>query len=373
MTQATALAGLRIVSMAEQYPGPLATMILADMGADVIQVERPGTGDPSRFLTGFFEAMNRGKRSVALDIRTPADKAQLLALVAQADVFLEGFRPGKLAKQGLGYDTLAALNPRLIYCSITGYGQTGPYRNRPGHDLTLQGIGGALEERLTGDVQGLPPALLLGDNASGLFAVIGILAALRARDATGRGTFVDISMSDSVTALLAAAIGMEGQAGDPPPQAEPAYDLFRCADGALITLSIAHENAYWDRLCADLGLTDLVGLPRPARVAQRAALQGRIAAVIATRSRAEWQPVMEEAGQMWGPVNRLADLPDDPHIRARGLLAPLTRADGGTQWVVRQPVQFSAYDNAALTRAPTLDEHRGARFSTDPADGGDNG
>ena len=373
MTKTTALAGLRILSMAEQFPGPLATMILSDMGAEVIQVERPGTGDPSRFLTGFFEAMNRGKRGIALDIRDPADKAELLALVAQADVFLEGFRPGKLAKQGLGYDVLSALNPRLIYCSITGYGQTGPYRNRPGHDLSLQGVGGALEERLTGDVQGLPPALLLGDNASGLFAVIGVLAALRARETTGRGTFVDISMSDSVTALLAAAIGMEGQAGDPPPQAEPAYDLFRCADGTAITLSIAHEDAYWDRLCADLGLADLVGMPRLERVAQRTALQGRIAAVIATRSRADWQPVMEAAGQMWGPVNRLADLPGDPHIRARDLLAPLTRADGGTQWVVRQPIRFSAYDNVPLTRAPTLDEHRGARFATDPATGGNDG
>lgn len=370
MTNTTALAGLRILSMAEQYPGPLATMILSDMGAEVIQVERPGTGDPSRFLTGFFEAMNRGKRSVALDIRDPADMAELLALVEQADVFLEGFRPGKLARQGLGYEALAALNPGLIYCSITGYGQTGPYRQRPAHDLSLQGVGGALEERLSGDVQGLPPSLLLGDNASGLFAVIGILSALTARARTGQGSFVDISMSDSVTALLASAIGMAGQAGDPPPQAEPAYDIFTCADGAAITLSIAHESPYWDQLCADLGLHDLVGLARPARVAQRALLRGRIAEVIATRTRAEWALVMEAGGQMWGPVNRLADLPDDPHIRARGLLDTLTRADGGTQWVVRQPVRFSAYANAPLTRAPRVGEHQGARFGADRGDAG---
>ncbi|PVH30240.1 CaiB/BaiF CoA transferase family protein [Pararhodobacter oceanensis] len=362
MTANTPLAGLKIVSMAEQYPGPLATMILSDMGADVIQVERPGIGDPSRFLTGFFEAMNRGKRSVALDIRKADDKAELLALIAQADVFMEGFRPGKLAKQGLGYDDISPQFPQLIYCSITGYGQTGPYRNRPGHDLTLQGIGGALEERLTGDVRGLPPALLLGDNASGLFAVIGILAALQARDRNGQGTFVDISMSDSVTALFSAAIGMEGQAGDPPPQAEPAYDVFTCADGAWITLSIAHEDAYWDRLCTDLGLDDLIGMKRPARVAARAALRGRIAAVIITRNRDEWEAVMEAAGQMWGPVNRLADLPQDPHIQHRELLAQLTRADGVNQYVVRQPVKFSAYGNAPLRRAPALDEHRGAQF-----------
>jgi len=356
------LKGLRVLSMAEQYPGPLATMILSDMGADVIQVERPGTGDPSRFLTGFFEAMNRGKRSVALDIRAEDDRARLLDLVAGADVFIEGFRPGKLAKQGLGYADLAALKPGLIYCSITGYGQTGPYRDRPAHDLSFQGVGGALEERLDGAVTGLPPSLLMGDNAGGLHAVIGILAALRARDRSGRGAHVDVAMADCVASLFTAFVGMVGQGGDPPPQAEPAYDIFLCADGAPITLSIAHEDAYWNRLCADLGLDDLAGLSRADRVARRAGLRDRIAAVIATRTRAEWEPVMEAAGQMWGPVNRLAELPDDPQFQARGLFCRVSRADGGEQWVVRQPVRFSAWDDAALTRAPMLDEHRGATW-----------
>ena len=361
------LAGLRILSMAEQFPGPLATMILSDMGADVIQVERPGTGDPSRFLTGFYEALNRGKRSIALDIRNPDHKAELLDLVAEADVFLEGFRPGKLEKQGLGYHTLSGLNPRLVYCSISGYGQTGPYRNRPAHDLSLQGVGGSLEERIEGSVTGLPPAFLMGDNASGLFAVIGVLGALQARERTGRGSYVDVSMSDSVTALLAASMGMLGQDDDPPPQAEPAYDMFLCADGKWITLSIAHEDAYWDRLCADLDLPDLIGMKRPARVADRTALRDRIAAVIVGRDRSEWETVLEASGQMWGPANRLSDLPHDPHLRVRGLLQELTRADGGTQWVVRQPIRFSEYENAPLTRAPKLDEHRGARFGDGPS------
>ncbi len=359
-----ALSGLRVLSMAEQFPGPLATMILADMGAEVIQVERRGSGDPSRFLAGFYEALNRGKRSVALDIRDPADRDRLLALVAEADVFLEGFRPGKLARQGLGPDDLLAVNPRLIHASISGYGQSGPYRDRPAHDLSLQGVGGALEERIDGAVQGLPPALLLGDNASGLFAVIGILAALQARGRTGKGTQIDISMADSVVALQAAFVGMLGQAGDPPPQAEPAYDLFCCADGLWLTLSIAHEDAWWSRLCADLGLGDLAALRRPERVAQRAVLKARIGGVIATRPRAEWQGLFEASDQMWGPVNRLADLPADPHVAARGLLQQLTRADGVTQWIVRQPVRFSTHANAPLHRAPMLDEHAGARFGT---------
>ena len=263
------LAGLRVVSMAEQFPGPLATMILADMGADIIQVERPGTGDPSRFLSGFYEALNRGKRSVALDIRNPKDKAELLALVADADVFLEGFRPGKLEKQGLGYAVLSALNSGLLYCSISGYGQNGPYRDRPAHDLTLQGVGGALEDRLDQQVLGQPPAVMMSDSASGLFAVIGVLSALQARQRTGRGSYIDIAMSDSVTAMLAPLVGMVGQGGEPPPQAEPAYDIFACADGRWITLSIAHEDAYWARLCADLDLADLSAMKRPAPTSGR--------------------------------------------------------------------------------------------------------
>ncbi len=139
---ALALSGLRVLSMAEQYPGPFCTMILSDMGADVIQVERPKIGDPSRFLKSFYESLNRGKRSIALDIRNSVDKDRLIDLVKDSDVFLEGFRPGKLAKHGLGYEELRAINPQLIYVSISGFGQDGPYRDRPAHDITFQGIGG---------------------------------------------------------------------------------------------------------------------------------------------------------------------------------------------------------------------------------------
>ena len=340
-------------------------MILSDLGADVIQVERPQKGDPSRFLTGFYDALNRGKRSVALDIRNDRDKAVLLELIQDADVFLEGFRPGKLEKKGLGYDTLSRLNPALIYCSITGYGQTGPYRDRPGHDLSLQGVGGALDERIDGAVSGLPPALLLGDNASALFAVIGVLTAVLARRTTGRGTHVDVAMSDCVTTLFSAFIGMLGQPADPPPQAEPGYDIFQCADGRHLTLSIAHEDAYWDRLCIDLNLPDLAGLPRSERVFRRAELKGLIAKRIAQRSLAEWRPILDRSGQMWGPVNRLEDLPRDPHVMARELIERMTRKDGADQWVVRQPVKFSEYSNAELKPAPMLGEHQAQDFAAD--------
>jgi len=357
-----ALAGLKVVSMAEQYPGPFCTMILTDMGADVIQVERPGGGDPSRFLKSFYESLNRGKRSIALDIRDREERERLLELIASADVFLEGFRPGKLAAYGLGHDDLARLNPRLIYCSISGYGQTGPYRDRPAHDLTIQGVAGALHERVVGDVSGLPPATLLGDGAAALFAVIGVLSALAARNRTGRGTFVDVSMADSVLAMQTPFIASAGEDGPAPPQAEPAYDVFRCADGRFLSLSIAHEDAYWSRLCDDLGLRDIARLSRPERVSRRRELQRRIAGEIARFPFAHWSSRFEASGQMWGPVHALKDLGDDPQIAARGLIETLERADGTTQPAVRQPIRFSAYANAPLRRAPELDEHAGARF-----------
>ena len=213
MTAPRPLDGLRVVSMAEQYPGPFCTMMLSDFGADVIQVERPDGGDPARFLPSFFEAINRGKRSLALDIKSADGRDRLLELIDRADVFLEGFRPGKLARLGLDWPTLSARNPRLIYCSISGFGQTGPYRDRPAHDLTYQGLGGALNERLTGEVTGAPPEFLMGDTCSALYAAIGILTALQGRERTGRGTYVDVAMSDTVTAAFTGFRGHGGSAG----------------------------------------------------------------------------------------------------------------------------------------------------------------
>jgi len=337
-------------------------MILSDMGADVIQVERPKIGDPSRFLKFFYERLNRGKRSVALDIRDDADKERLLALVVDADVFLEGFRPGKLAARGLGYEDLKAVNPRLIYCSISGYGQTGPYRDRPAHDITFQGIGGALDERLKGDVNGLPPATLMGDTASALYATIGLLSAIVARHRDGVGTHIDIAMSDSVLATQTPFAGGTSEDDPAPPQAEPAYGLFRCADGRFLTLSIAHEDDYWKRLCWDLNLTDLVETKRDERVSKREEIKDRVAAVIASRPFEAWEATFEKSGQMWGPAYRLDDVSEDPQIEDRDLFARLERADGVSQLVLRQPIRFSAYRNAPLRRAPRLNETPDAGF-----------
>ena len=357
-----ALRGVKIVSMAEQYPGPFCTLILSDMGADVIQVERPGTGDPTRFLHSFYESLNRNKRSVTVDARIPAQKAALLDLVREADVFLEGFRPGKLAKLGLGYDDLAAINPGLIYASISGYGQTGPYRMRPGHDLGPTGMGGALDERIQGDVQGLPPALLLGDATGALYAVIGVLAALNARHATGHGTHIDIAMSDAVMSLQTPYIGGDRSDLAAAPQADPGCALYETADGRWLTTSIAHEDDYWDRLCRDTGVAEGIGLKRPERVARRAELMALIAAKIRAQPFVWWEERFEAAGQMWAPALTRESFAEDPHVQARGLFEEVTRQDGIRQSVLRQPIKFSAYDNVPVAPAPGLGQHDGEGF-----------
>lgn len=356
-----ALDGIRIVSMAEQYPGPFCTLTLSDMGADVIQVERP-SGDPSRFLPSFYEALNRNKRSVALDARDPDQKAELLKLIAKADVFLEGFRPGKLAKLGLGYDDLAAINPRLIYASISGYGQTGPYKMRPAHDLTFQGMGGALGERISGAVDGIPPAALLGDTMSALYATVGILSALVARERSGQGTYIDIAMSDSVLALQTSCVAADDVEDAALPQRDPGYELYETKDGRWLTTSVALENDYWDQLCRDVDLQEGIGLTRPERVARRNEFVGKIAEQIRQKPFSHWEAVFEAAGQMWGPALTRAELAGDPQYQARELFADADCGDGSKQKVLRQPVKFSAYDNAPLRAAPTVGQHQGESF-----------
>lgn len=365
----TILGGLKVISMAEQFPGPYATMLLADMGAEVILVERPGFGDPSRFLPPFFEALNRGKKAVALDIKQPDDHARFLTLIADADIFLEGFRPGKLAKAGLGYADLSAINPRLIYASISGYGQDGPYRDRPGHDLSYQGVGGALFEHLHGGINAPPSSLLLGDLGSAMFATIGVLAALEARHRTGRGTYIDVAMADSVAALMTAPIALaaNGAADIAGPSAEPAYDIFRCNDGRWLTLSIAHEDDVWARLMTTLGMPEFAKLCRHERTPRRSELKAAIAARIAKDDYPFWEQKLEAADQMFGPALDRTDVATDPHMAARGMFAMLDRADGSQQLVVRQPIKFADFANADLSASPAVGQHNELILSADTA------
>jgi crotonobetainyl-CoA:carnitine CoA-transferase CaiB-like acyl-CoA transferase len=248
------LNGLRILSLAEQYPGPYATLVLADLGAAVTLVERPPGGDPSRRTPAFFEALNRNKRSVSLDLKHPDGRAALLRLAAASDVLLEGFRPGTMARLGLAPDAFAAANPRLVYVSISGFGQDGPYRDIPGHDLSYQALSGMLH-RQQGNGTPSVPWLAIGNVAGGLFAAVGVLAALHARQESRTAEYVDVSLLDSLVSLmtvhLVPSINHTGPAYVPP---EPAYGLFRTSDGKLLSLSIAGEDHFWASLCAITGL-----------------------------------------------------------------------------------------------------------------------
>jgi crotonobetainyl-CoA:carnitine CoA-transferase CaiB-like acyl-CoA transferase len=340
------LEGYRVVSLAEQYPGPFATVLLADLGADVVQVERPDGGDPARVFPGHFAAVGRGKRSVALDLKTPAGRAACRALVDRADVLLEGFRPGVLARLGLDPAELTAAHPELVVVSISGFGQDGPHRDRPAHDLSFQALAGLLDA-------GAPevPGVALADVVSGLVAALAALAGLAGRATGGRGGHHDVAMLDALLAVAAPRL-QPALDGTPPDTLgeDPGYGLFATADGRWLSLSIAFEDHFWRALCAALDLPELAGVTGPDRVARRHELRGRVAGRIAEHDLAHWEDAL--GGVPAAPVRTPAEVLDDPHVAARGLLS---RVDGRT--FVRQPVTVDGHGPGPVRGVPGLGEH----------------
>jgi crotonobetainyl-CoA:carnitine CoA-transferase CaiB-like acyl-CoA transferase len=350
------LDGLRILSLAEQYPGPYATLVLADLGAAVTLVERPPGGDPSRRTPAFFEALNRNKRSASLDLKHPDGRAALLRLAAASDVLLEGFRPGTMARLGLAPDAFAAANPRLVYVSISGFGQDGPYRDIPGHDLSYQALSGMLH-RQQGNGTPSVPWLAIGNVAGGLFAAVGVLAALHARQESRTAEYVDVSLLDSLVSLmtvhLVPSINHTGPAYVPP---EPAYGLFRTSDGKLLSLSIAGEDHFWASLCAITGLKRYAALTFPERIAQRAVLERRLQLALSKKTLAQWSDVLAAAKVPFSPVLGLDEVADDPQVRARGMLTE--GGQGARRRVfVRQPVLVAGRSARPLLPAPEVGEH----------------
>lgn len=351
------LSGIRILSLAEQYPGPYATLLLADLGAEVILVERPSGGDPARKFPPFHAALNRNKRAVTVDLKMEQGREDLRALIRSADVLMEGYRPGTMARLGFGYGDAVKLNPRLIYVSISGFGQEGPYRDRPAHDISYQAIAGLMFRRARSGSVEQPEELAIGDLSSGMFATVGTLAALVERNRTGRGRYVDVSMTDGLVSWMSVMLGpmMNGRAladiG-----AEPAYGVFRCKDGRLLTLSIAHEDWFWRSLCALLGLHDATELARAERVARRAELQARITAAIATEDRHIWAQRFDTAAIPWGPVNDLNEVTDDPHFRTRGMFRAVPQPDGRVLHHVAQPLVFDGVHPGPGRGVPSLGE-----------------
>ncbi len=334
------LAGIRIVTLAEQYPGPFATLLMADLGAEVIIVER-ASGDPARQFPDFHASLNRNKKSVVLDLKTAEGKAALNSLIRDADVLMEGFRPGTMARLGFGYPVVSASNPRIVYASISGFGQTGPYRDRPAHDLSYQAIAGLLFRQAASGQPELPPEMAIGDLSSAMFAVVGILAALLERSQTGHGKYLDVSMTDCLASWMTTSLVPAANGGQSVTISdEPAYGIFKCGDGRLLTLSIAHEDWFWAPLCELLEINDAARLSRAERVERKGELRERIGTCLMARGREEWGTDFDRMGIPWGPVNSLDEVAADVHFRARGLFHSVIEPDGKTSRYVPQPLVF---------------------------------
>jgi CoA:oxalate CoA-transferase len=372
------LAGVRVIDLTTLLPGPYCTQLLADLGAEVVKVERPEGGDPLRTIApSTFAAINRGKRSATLDLRGDADRARLHAdrarlhaLVRTADVFVEGFRPGVAARLGAGYELLSALNPRLIYCSLSGYGQTGPARDLPGHDINYLGVAGALDPPPR---PGEPPrhwaSVPAADLASALFAATAILAALLRRATAPEGTggaHLDASLAGASLSLMTARLGEAARLGDGPVSLAlrgGGYRAYVAADGRALTVACV-EDAFWRRLCEALDRPDLGASPEWATFALRAAraeeLDAQLAAEFRRLPRDAWIARLRAADVPVAPVNAPSEVPSDPYVAASGLLVA---DDSGATPVraVRYPVLMPGLAVPAgkedRRRAPALGEY----------------
>ncbi|MER8836526.1 CaiB/BaiF CoA-transferase family protein [Mesorhizobium sp. M0909] len=352
------LEGVSVLSLAEQYPGPYATLLLADLGADVTLIERPNGGDPARKLKSLFSSLSRNKRSVVLDLKSAAGRDSLFELSKTADVLIEGYRPGVMKKLGLSYAELTPINRRLIYLSLTGFGQKGPYRRRPVHDLSCQGLAGVLfQQPRTGRLE-KPFQLPVADLASGTLAAFGVVSALLARERTGHGCYVDLAMTDSLVSWMTAYhyATLNGRPMAEVYEEEPAYGTFTCADNKMITLSIANEDHYWQALCQSTGLAHLTSANHQDRVQHAADHRAQLAAAIAKQTLEAWAGLFDAMEIPWGHVHDLKDVAGDPQLRTRDLFVRLSPEDGG-EWHVNQPLQFNCYKTGIRLPPPQLGEH----------------
>jgi crotonobetainyl-CoA:carnitine CoA-transferase CaiB-like acyl-CoA transferase len=361
------LAGLKVVELARILAGPWAGQLLADLGAEVVKVERPEAGDDTRHwgppfardgASAYFHSCNRGKQSVAIDLESAEGRAAVRALAAEADVLIENFKVGGLARYGLDHPSLAALNPRLVYCSITGFGQTGPYAGRAGYDFIIQGMGGAMS--LTGEPDGAPQksGIAYADLFTGLYATVAILAALRERDRTGAGAHIDMALLDTQVAVLANQALNWMVSGDVPTRMGNGhanlvpYQAFAAADGELIVA--VGNDAQFERLCAILGMAGLAEDERfrtnPARVVNREALIPLLESSIRRRGRRELSDALEAAGIPAGPINAVDAVFADPQVVHRGL-----RIEGDTPGLA-SPIVIDGKRQVAQRPAPRLGE-----------------
>jgi crotonobetainyl-CoA:carnitine CoA-transferase CaiB-like acyl-CoA transferase len=374
------LSHIRVLDLSRVLAGPWAGQNLADLGAEVIKIERPGVGDDSRAFgppwvkdsagrdtsdSAYFTSANRGKKSVTVNIAAVEGQALVRELARTSDVLIENYKYGDLARYGLGYGELREVNPRLVYCSVTGFGQTGPYRERPGYDFMIQGMGGMMS--ITGEPDDEPQraGVPIADIITGMYASIAICAALAHRERTGIGQHLDLALLDSQVALLAYQNTNYFATGVPPkrignlhPNIVP-YQPFRAADGELI-LACGNDNLY-RKFCEAAGCPELATDPRFAtngkRVENRAELTRLLSAVFKKRSKREWLELLEAAGVPNGPINDIAQVFDEPQVKARGVRIELEHPAAGKLPMVASPMRFSATPPDYKRAPPLLGQH----------------
>lgn len=378
------LSHIRVLDLTRVLAGPWCAQNLADLGAEVIKVERPKKGDDSRAFgppwakdqngkdtteAGYYLSANRGKKSITIDIASDAGAALVRELAKTADVFLENFKVGDLASKGLGYDDLKAINPRIIYCSITGFGQTGPYAPKPGYDFMIQGMGGFMS--VTGERDGKPgggpqrAGVPVVDIMTGMYSTIAVTAAIAHRERTGIGQHIDMALLDTQIGFLAnqgANYLVTGEApvrlGNTHPNIVP-YQSVPTKDGAII-LACGNDNLF-NKLCELLDQpalkTDARFATNAARVANRDALDPILDAAMRKRTTAEWVPALEAAGVPCGPINTLKEVFEDPHVIARGIRVEIPHPTAGKVALIRSPMRFSETPVEYNTPPPLLGQH----------------
>ena len=364
------LAGTRVIEQGTFITGPCAGMMLADLGADVIKIESPD-GDPYRsYQSGqyspHFQAYNRNKRSLALDLKESADRQVFDGLIREADVFIQNFRPGTADRLGAGVARLHEINPRLVYCSISGFGSSGPYTDRPSYDSVAQALSGFLSVVVDyRRPQFLGPAL--ADAITGLYAGYGVLGALLARGRTGRGSLVEVSMLEAMAHFAVEpfaaffALGQTPTSADRPRLAQ-AY-ILRTADARLIAIHLSSLQKFWQGLVAALDApelaTDARFGTREGRIAEYEALQLELDARFSRQSLAHWMERLQQNDVPYAPINRIDDVVEDPQAKHLGLIVPVESAHGGAR-AVRPPIQFGGTRSTSVRAAPLLDEHGAA-------------
>ena len=378
------LSHIRVLDLSRVLAGPWAGQNMADLGAEVIKVERPRIGDDSRAFgppwvkdrggketrdSAYFTSANRGKKSLTLNIAVPEGQAIARELAAKSDVLIENYKFGDLARYGLGYEQLKDLNPGLVYCSVTGFGQTGPYRERPGYDFMIQGMGGMMS--VTGEPDGSPgggpqrAGVPIADIITGMYATIAICAALANRERTGHGQHLDLALLDSQIALLAYQNTNYFATGTPPgrignlhPNIVP-YQPFRASDGEVI-LACGNDNLY-RKFCEAAGCPELATDPRFAtngkRVENRGELTRLLGDVFKRKTKREWLELLEAAGVPNGPINDVAQVFEEPQVKARGVKIELEHPAAGKLPLVASPMRFSATPVEYRLAPPLLGQH----------------